>query len=203
MASKVEIVNNGLIEVGADTIVSLTEGSTNANVAQKIYNFHREYLLRRFLWNFSTKRKKLARSAYTPVYEFDYQYPIPSDFLRLLSVSDNEDGVGIVRYKMEYDDDAGRCVLCSSEEVWMRYVGDITDTQKFDPMFATCLSLRLAQVFAIKIAQSRGLSREKKEDYKEALRAARSVDAMEDYPDEIPEGSWATSRHSGLADSWG
>lgn len=203
MASQTEIINNGLEEVGADTITSIDEGSKNANVASKIYAMHRQKLLRRHTWNFATKRIKLAQSATDPVYEFDHQYPIPSDFLRVVSVSDNEDGLGTVRYKMEYDTTAGRTILCSSEEVWLRYIADITDTQKFDPTFAYCLSLSMATVFAVKIANSNTLAAEKRKDLTLELRAARSVDGQEDYPERMPDGSWANSRHSGVSDSWG
>lgn len=201
MASQTEIVNNGLERVGAETITDINEGSDNANVASTIYDLHRRKTLRRHPWNFATKRIKLARSATTPPFEYDYQYPIPSDFLRVVRVSDNTDGTGYVQYQMAKDATDGRVLLCSATDVYLRYVADVTDTQQFDDMFAWCLALSMGTIFAIKIAQSRSLSADITAELNRELRAARGVDSQEDFPEPLPEGSWVTSRHSGA--DWG
>lgn len=202
MSSEVEIVNMGLDMVGAESIASLTEGSNNANVANRIYPVLRDYLQRRYTWKFLTKRVKLARSANTPVYEFDYQYPLPADYIRIIDVHDNEDGSHPVPYKLEYDATDTRVIACSSENVWLTYVGNVTDTSAFSPDFNMALATRMAMVFAIKLAESRSLYIEMRYDYKEIIAGARSTSSMEDVSDPFPDGSWVTNRGVDTSQSW-
>lgn len=194
MASEVGIVNRALRAIGESTITSLTEGSRNANVANDIYEQHRDELLRAHPWNFATKRIKLARSANTPVYEYDYQYPIPSDFLRIVEVHDNTDGLGTLEYKMEHDATDGTVIYSFAEEVWLRYVAKITDPNKMSPDFRKALSMSMAVEFATAIAQSNTLSDLMESRYRRALSKARSNDGMEDFPEQFPAGSWVSRR---------
>lgn len=203
MSSEVDIANLALDMIGAKTITALDEGSRNANVANRLYSQYRDALLRRYAWKFATKRIKLARSSNTPVFEFDYQYPVPSDFIRVLSVSDNQDHVGTIRYKLEYDATDTRVIACSADELWLRYIAKITDSGIFDPDFVLALATKMAQTMAMSIAESNTLAQAMKAEYREALAAARSVASMEDFPDEFPEGSWVGVRGVDPSGGWG
>lgn len=197
MTSKVQIINDGLDRVGATEIVSPTEGTVSAKLANRIYDTHRLKLLRRHTWNFATKRIKLAQSATKPVYEYEFQYPVPSDFLRIVSVSNNENGSGHQRYKLETDAVAGKSILTFSTELFLRYIADIQDPQQYDSSFSYALSLSMATVFAIKLANSNTLYRDVLDELKSETRSSRSIDSQEDFPDGFPDGSWSDSRHQG------
>lgn len=202
MASVVGIVNRGLRAVGAEnTITALTDGTRNANVASDLYEEHRDNLLRGHPWNFATKRIKLARSATTPVYGWDYQYPVPSDFLRLLEVHDNSAGVGILEYKYETDATDGRVIRANADEVWLKYVAQITDPNQMPPDFRMALSMSLAVDFSIAITNSNSLEEIMRDRYTRAVSRAKSNDSVEDFPDRFPAGSWASSRFSDFSDS--
>jgi hypothetical protein len=54
----------------------------------------------------------------------------------------------------------------------------------------------MAKIFAISIAKSNPLFQALDAEEQKAYRNARSVDGMEDYPEQMPEGSWATSRRA-------
>lgn len=194
MASEVEIVNSALRKIGADPITSLTEGSDNANVALDLYEIHRDNLLRYHTWNFATKRKKLSRSATTPVYQWDYQYPVPSDFLRIVEVHDNTDGLGAVRYRMEHDSTDGTVIRTNSTDVWLTYIYQVTDPNRMPIDFRETLALTLASEFATAIQNSNTLSERLLSQATRARTKARSNDGTEDYPNSFPEGSWVTSR---------
>ena len=100
MPAVTDIVNKSLRMIGATRITSLTDGSTNANAANDIYTEVRDELLRSHPWNFATKRAKLAQSATTPTFEFDYAYPLPSDWIRTVSVHDNDPRYGTLFYPL-------------------------------------------------------------------------------------------------------
>lgn len=194
MASEVGIVNFALRKIGANPIVSLTEGSDNANAASDIYEDVRDELLRSHQWNFAAKRLKLGQSATTPPFGYDYQYPIPSDFVRVISVHDNENALGVLDYRLEYDDTDGRVIRTDAEDVYLRYVSKVTDPNKFPADFRTALAYLLAVDFAITIAQSNTLSDRMVILARNAKSKARSNDGIGDYQDSFPNGSWISER---------
>lgn len=196
MASEVDIANSALRKIGAQPITSFDEGTDNANVVDDQYPNVRDYLLRSHTWNFATKLKKLARSADTPAFEWDHQYPLPSDWLRLVTVSDNDAGHGTVRYEIGYDDDDGNVIFADVDELWIRYIARVTDPNRMSADFREVLSWALAREFAVSIAQSNTLSDRMDARFQSAFRRSRSTDGMEDYPKEFPASSWAAVRHS-------
>lgn len=200
MASETDIVNSALRKIAARPIVSLNDGSPNANAADDLYEPLRDELLRSHIWNFSVKRQKLAQSAITPAFEFDYQYVVPSDFLRVVSVYDNDAGTGEsdLRYKVEYDDTDGTVIRTDAKDVWLRYVAKSIDPNNMSPQFREVLAFRLAMDLAIGIANSNTLSELMASRFKSAYIQAKSADAIEDYPEELPEGSWTRVRHGGI-----
>lgn len=182
-------MNVALRMIGADTITSLTQGVKNSNVANDLYAETRDKLLRITAWNFAMERKKLARDATAPKFGFNYKYALPSDWLRTVGVWDNENESGQLHYRM-----AGGFIEADTEEVWLLYVRRVTDPNLMTPLFRDALSAELAKQFAHPIAQSNTLFEQMKDEAGDALMKARSVDAIEDYPEEWAQGSWITER---------
>lgn len=203
MASEVSIANSALRKIGAQTITSFDQGTDNANVVNDQYSDVRDALLRAHTWNFATKLKKLARSSNTPAFEWDHQYPMPSDWLRIVSVADNDAGHGTVRYKIGFDDNDGNVIFTGVDELWIRYIARVTDPNRMSADFREVLAWNLAREFAISIAQSNTLSDRMEQRYQSAFRRARSADGMEDYPEEFPASTWTAVRHSGVNTPFG
>lgn len=193
MASESDIKNLALLKIGADSIV-VGDNSRNDTVSALMYPEVRDNMLRSHPWNFASTRVKLAQSANSPQYEWEYQYPIPADFMRAMEVHDNSDGSGLVEYKIEHDNTDGSVIRTDAAEVWLTYVSKVTDPNKMPPDFRTAFSLALAAELAIPIAESSSLSERLEAKAIKALRKARSTDSMEDFPDQFPQGSWMTSR---------
>ena len=59
--SKFDICNQALVLVGANTITSFTESTTESKVASQLYESTLENLLTRCRWRFSTKQEQLSR----------------------------------------------------------------------------------------------------------------------------------------------
>lgn len=190
MASIVGICNSALIKLGATPIMALTEGSRNANLCLEQYDKLRDDLLRSHVWNFAIARTKLARLSTAPGFGFAYAYQLPADWLRTVAVHDNDGGRGAVRYRIE-----GRQVLSGADELWLKYVARVDDPNRMDAAFRETLAWRLAIDFATPITQSGTALREAEEGFRRALARARSVDAIEDFPDREPESDWVALRH--------
>ena len=192
MADEVGICNSALSKIGATRIVSLTEGSKNANFCAEQLAKLRDQLLRRHLWNFAKARALLPRLSEAPVFGFDHQYQLPADWLRSLSLHDNDAGSGAVAYRIE-----GRRILSDASELYLVYIRQVTDPNQMTADFREALAFLLAKEAAIPIAQSNSLKQDMKEELIRALRQVRSTDAIEDFPEALPEGSWAAARHGG------
>jgi hypothetical protein len=188
-----DVVNVGLTLVGAAPITSLTDGSTAANAADDIYTEVRDDLLRSHPWNFATKRTTLAKSATTPDFEFDYAYPLPSDWIRNISVHDNDAGHGTILFRVEIVNNQ-RCIITSSDAVYLRYVYRLTDPNVMSSDFRRALEVSLARDLAVKLASSNVLQDRLSIQADRALARARSSDALGAFPELRPRGSWASQR---------
>lgn len=73
-----------------------------------------------------------------PSFEYDYQYELPADFLRL------KGGEGMDYYAANYDVD-GTLFLTNNEVVNIRYIKKETDTTLFDTLFIEVLIVTLAK----------------------------------------------------------
>lgn len=195
--SEVSIANSALAKMGeyaVGRITAFTDGTRPANIAGEQFDKIRDDLLRSHPWNFATKRLMLARSANTPPFQYSYQYPIPSDFLRALIVSDNTSGSSGIDYRMGYDDTDGRVFMTNAPQLYLVYVAKITNTGYWPPDFQEAMAFRLAAEFAIPLTQSTGLYTIMMQEFRDALAAAKSTDGMEDNPEPRPAGTWVEVR---------
>ena len=202
MASETELVNHALRKVGAQRILAITDDIPSAGIAQDIFGQERDDLLQSHPWNFAVTRKKLSRLADAPVFEYQHAFTRPADCLRIISVSANDAGAGSVEYKSESLPQGGghiAVIMSNVDELWMRYVRRVTDVNLMTPAFRQVLILKLARVFATANANSNTLYDLIDREYTTALRQARSTDGIEDWPERLPEGSWAANRRG----SWG
>jgi len=193
MPAVTDIVNKSLRLIGASRITSLTDGSTNANAANDIYEETRDDLLRSHPWNFATKRAQLAQSATTPTFEFDYAYPLPSDWIRTVSVHDNDAAYGTIFYREELNG-TQRAILANSSSVYLRYVYRASDPNHMAADFRAALASALARDLSLILASSNTIYDSMSVRAARDLSRARSTDALGSTPELRPRGSWAISR---------
>ena len=195
MASEVGICNSALSKIGVtQAITSLTEGTKNANACNEQYEKLRDDALRGHVWNFAVQRVKLAQSSTVPAFGYDHQYPLPADWLRTVSVHDNNAGTGALDYRLETEGGDGRVIVTSADEVYLRYVSRVTDPNRMTADFREALALKLAAELAIPIAQSGTLHDRMEASFERKMRRARGTDAIEDSPEEFPAASWVADR---------
>lgn len=193
MSSDTAIANQALRLLKANRITSLTDGSNNANAANDVFAEVREELLRSHNWNFATKRQQLAQLSAVPVFEFDHAYGLPSDWVRTVSVHDNDAGAGTVLYREEEFNDQG-VILSSADELWIRYIYRVTDANRMPADFRTAFAYALA--LAIPGVPNLSAAREERLEQRatQRLRRAKHSDALGSAPERRPAGSWVTSR---------
>jgi hypothetical protein len=190
MASVVGICNSALVKLGATRIVSLTEGSKNANLCSEQFAKIRDDLLRGHSWNFAMARAKPAQLDASPAFGFDHAFQLPASFMRAVTVHPDDGGRAPVAYKIE-----GRQLLADSSEIYLRFVSQVTDPNVMDPAFRETLAWALAFDLAIPITQSSTTREQMAHGLRDALSKAKSVDAIEDFPETTPDTAWAVERN--------
>jgi len=190
MSSVVGICNSALIKLGAAPIMALTDGSRNANLCNEQYVKLRDELLRAHPWNFAIRRRKLARLAAAPDYGPAHAFQLPTDWLRTVAAHDNDAGAGAVRYRIE-----GRTLLSDAAGIWLRYVARIADPNEMPPTFQEALAWRIAHDLAQAITQSSTVQELMRRNFEPSLSVAKSVDAVEDFPDAQPDSGWVSARY--------
>ena len=202
MTSKTNIANTALRLIGAGRVTNVdTDNTPKSQIILDLYEDIKKELLRSHNWNFATKRQKLAQSSTVPEFEFDYAYPLPSDWVRTNSVSDNDAGHSTLIYRMEMVG-TQRCIICSSDQLYLRYIYNVTDPNLFSSDFVRAFELLLGRDLALPIAASRTLRADLDAEYKKVLSQAKSTDSQGQFPELRPLGSWASSRHGRRSDDF-
>jgi hypothetical protein len=192
------ICNIGLGRIGATLSDDITGTDVEDVACNNVYADLRDDMLRGHPWNFAIKRALLVVNGTTPVYEYDYAYDFPSDWLRTISVSDNDGGEGYIDYRMEqinYSSVVTQAVITSvTPSVYMKYVSQVTDADLMTPDFRKALGYAVGRDVALKLTGSNTIHDMMEKLAKQALMKARSNDSLGDLPDRRPRGSWAGSR---------
>jgi len=184
MASQTDICNRALSMIGANTIATIDEESTEAIKCRIVYDQIRDETLRCYPWNFAIKRASLSRLSSVPVFGYTYEFQLPNDCLRVLDLSDTD-----VEFKIE-----GRKLLCDSASVSIRYIKREPITGIYDALFVGAFAARLASELAYAISKSKTLANMAMEVFKDRLAEAKAIDSQEGTPIPFEVSEWEESR---------
>ena len=169
MASVVDICNGALNQLGATTILSLTEDSKNARLCNSRFTQVRDALFRTRPWNCLQKRTSLAKEVTAPSWGFTSQFVLPADCLRLLYIIDYDSN-----YKVE-----GRKILSNTSTMKILYIARITDPNEYDELLRETLSASLGADIAYGVTSSNPVAQNMYTLFQDKLRDARFVDSTE------------------------
>ncbi len=197
--SNTSICNMALGRVGAKRITNYDDTTdTLAEAIQCRLHFvqTRDALQRSHAWVFNSKRVILSQDTTDPSFEYDNQFIMPSDYLRVRSVYDNAAGSNdISAYSSAIEGDRW---LTNQSAVNLRYSARVTDPAKFDPLFTEVLVLKLARKLVMPLAGAEqdlldGIDRE----LIPLMRTARALDKNEAYRSRRNEfNMWEDARYS-------
>ena len=169
MASTVDICNGALNQLGATTILSLTEDSKNARLCNSRFTQVRDAVFRSHPWNCLQKRFELAADTDAPAWGFSYAYTLPADCLRLLRILDYDSN-----YKVE-----GRKILSNTSTMKILYIGRITDPNEYDESLRETLSAALGADIAFAVTSNNQTATNMYNLFQDKLKDARFVDSTE------------------------
>ena len=194
--SEVEIVNSALIKLGERTISSLDEDRKAARKAKRQYPRLRRKLLRSYRWNFAmTRSAALAPASPGPLFGFSFKFLVPVDTLRVIGVFDEQEPqqnytTTTIPFKVE-----GRFIYCDLNPLEVYYLKDETNPAQFDPMFEEVLASALAVDLAYDLSSGLQRIEQVKAELRDAIKEARSSNAIEGTPEVILASDWFDSRY--------
>lgn len=194
MVSEVQICNRALIMIHADTITALSDESPEGVACNVLYPQVRDEVLRAHFWNFAVAQKNLQQDSDTPLFDFNYQYTLPADYIRIYRLENDS-----YRYKVK-----GRKIHTDASGVKIEYIKRETDTTLYDPLFVACVATRLASLMAYPIAGSESRAATLLEEYKDLLKEAKRRDGQEGTPDDLTADLFVDSRYqdTGYSNDW-
>lgn len=185
----VSICSNALLMVGDRPISSFTEANSDrARLVANLWESTRDYVLRKHPWNCATKRVVLSPESTAPAFDYAYQFLLPGDWLRTLSV-----GYPGERecFKME-----GGKILMDSNVCRLRYIWRNDNPATWDATLIFAMTRVMAALVAYPITQSGTTEQLIEVTLREVLREARAIDGQEDINDALDDSPLMDARTS-------
>jgi len=152
-------------------------------------------LMRSHFWRFAKHRVALSRDTATPDFQWSYQFALPSDFLRAITVYTGDstiDGRPTNSYELE-----GQKLLIDDSTCNLRYIRWIEDTAKWDPLFNEVFILQLAHKLVIPLGKDATLKEDITRDLMPLMSKVRALDRNESkYIGREDKKPWRDGRYS-------
>lgn len=169
--TQIEVANKALLHMGhGKRIASLTDDDDAARALQVTFDLSRRAVLRSHFWNFAGARAELALDATTPAFDWPYRYRKPGNYIGLREMFPRE-----ARWVLEGD----YFLSDSGSPLQIIYTFDQTNLGSWDPLALEALAAHLAYAAAYRVTGSREVRNEMWSLYRDMLREARHMDAME------------------------
>jgi hypothetical protein len=180
VSSKTEICNLALDLIGGGVVINVDSPTDpTEELLDRWYDQCRRKCLREHPWNFAQKRASLAASSTDPAFGWSKSFPVPNDFVRLLQIFGSENQI-ISSEQYEFE---GGNILSNNDSVLnIKYVYDITDINRFDPMFIDLLVHEIALMAAYKVTESNGNVDRVGKILERRAALARAIDGQERPP---------------------
>lgn len=189
---EVALCNQSLDRIGSKNFTLAIQTGVEALKCINIYTQTRDALLRSFEWPFASARKTLYPASNSPDFEWDYQFRLPEDFLRLKSDYNIEDSYPVdERFTIE-----GDYYLANDNDANIKYIKKVTDPDDFDPLFTEVLILTLAKKLIPTLAGTKSptLLEDVGRDLADVTSKARTVCRQE--TNTSGRSDWRQARHS-------
>lgn len=189
--SKFDICSQALVLVGANTVNSFDENTTESKVSEQLYESTLENLLTRCRWRFATKQQQLSKLTTNPLGRYDSAYQVPSDALQIHTVSLSDSIIEYDRYGNEIYADTSASDILIADYTFQPSEAD------FPPYFKQALVFELASLFAGAIARNDTLSQLYSNKASIQLTVAKGQDSQQQTNRRVDVNRFRNRRNSG------
>ena len=182
--SKIEICNMALTYSGMERIQDIDQATEEARKLKAIYEPSLKSLLEAHPWNFATKRSTLALLEETPDNTYSYYFALPTDFIRIIRLSDRD-----IEYRIEGDK-----LATNDGEIEIEYIAYISDEAKFSASFVEAFAMKLAFELSISLTDKEGIWDRFEKLFKEKFQKATFNDSQQGTPAPLVRNNWIEDR---------
>lgn len=187
--TQTDICNKALTLVGAAPITSITAGTQNALILNRIYDNALESIMSECLWSFATSRSTLSTTATSLAWNFDeeaYHYAKPSGIIRIFDTNDSD-----ATWRIE-----GDVIVTDTAGLGIRYTSLVTDPSKYPAQFIKAFVDLLCSEIAYQVINSKTIAENFLEKYeKVSLPKARSENAQQGTNQILKDDEWELSKY--------
>jgi len=163
-----------LSKLGANTIVSLTDGTSEAILCNTFFEDLAKRVMVQGSWTSTIKRAALAQTTNTPTYDYSYEYQLPVGPKCLKVLDIDEEVPGTIDYRIEGDK-----LLTDESSINIRYIGYLTTTEDYGVLLTEAIETLLASYLALPLTGNAQLSQALKQEYIEILNNNLAVDGQQ------------------------
>lgn len=137
MPSRTHICNLALLEIGQSPITDIADVTINAQRCNLIFDDIADEVASSKYWSKLKTRVELALLPDPPVYEFNFQFQLPSDHLEIISINDNP------QYSVQFQIEDNK-LLINNSSVFIKYIQKQSNPEKWGQLLERAVVLRLA-----------------------------------------------------------
>lgn len=188
-ATPVSICSNALLMLGDKPISDFAEQGDRAVLAANLWEPVRDHVLRAHPWNCAVKRVELAPDTDRPAFDWAFQFTLPADYLRALSIGPRgQEG----EYRIE-----GRKILCDDNPCALRYIFRNENTGSWDASLVWAATMVMKDIFTYGITQSGNLEQMVEATVARVVQQARSADGQEETSEQLGDNPLLAARFVG------
>jgi hypothetical protein len=188
--SDIDIASRALILIGAEPITSFTASSTEATVANAVYEDIVRTTLCSSRWRFATNQAQLNLLTNAPSGRYDRAHQLPADMLMLHAITVSD---AIIEYNVYGDKVFSNS---STNDILIADYGFRALEQDFPSYFTTALQFALASSFALAIARDEQLSSILESKGAQLLQQAKTLDSQQQTTRKLVTSRFITERRS-------
>lgn len=192
--SEVSVANDCLIRLGSEPISALSQECKRAKALNAVWDQTRDAELRRYHWKFAIKRALLSPTSTTPEFEYDYEYDLPADCIKVIGISDDideDENADDLPFSVEGD----KKLRCDESEIYLKYIFRQDDPASWDSCFAEAFALRLAMKIGYALTQSSAVVDSVTKEYTAFVQDARTLSSMESSVKQAVIDGWLGARY--------
>lgn len=171
MTTELEICNTALLMANADEIQSFDDATREAKLCSRLYETTKDAIFSKFSWSFSLFQEALARTTNTPLFDFEYEYQLPTGFIRVLKTDVLGNEYRILKDKLFSD----------ATTVELLYQKD-PGPSFYPAYFRRVIELRMAELLSLSLVQDENMAERFATAYLIAMREARGTDSQNTPP---------------------
>ena len=186
----IKICSRASILMGGIPIQSFSEGTTEADVVDAMYEDIARAALTNTRWRFATNQAQLSRLEAAPTGRFDAAYQLPNDLIMLSAVTIGDEPIMYDTYG-----DKVYCDAAENDVVIADYIFR-ADESNWPPYFTIAVEFQVAAMLAVSVARDAQLASMMEQKGELQMSRARRLDSQQQTTRKLNTSRFIAQRRS-------